>query len=183
MKKMRFAGTVVGGHKGAAIELPFEPDQAFRAKVAGKTIDGVVTRRQKRFWLLVGGIPEGKEVDVVIEPVEPPDFEPIRKLCLSLPDVEEKISHGAPTFFAKKRVFVMYAANHHGDGRFALWCNAAEGAQEALVASDPENFFIPPYVGCNGWIGMRIDRGISKRTLGSIVKDAHAVRAAKRGKR
>ena len=44
-------------------------------------------------------------------------FERVRKLCLSLEEVEEKLSHGEPTFFVCKRVFVMYAANHHGD----LW--------------------------------------------------------------
>lgn len=174
MKKTRFKGTVTGGHKGAAIELPFEPDQAFRVTIDGRTFDGIIARRQKKCWLLVDGLDEGEEVDVVLRPVKPPDFEPVRELCFSLPDVEEKISHGAPTFFASNRVFVMYAANHHGDGRFALWCNAAEGAQEMLVASDPENFFVPPYVGVYGWIGMRIDRGLSKKTISSVVKDAYA---------
>ena len=58
-------------------------------------------------------------------------FERVRKLCLSLDDVEEKLSHGEPTFFVCNRVFVMYSANHHGDLRYALWCNVPEGAQEA----------------------------------------------------
>ncbi len=69
-------------------------------------------------------------------------FERVRKLCHSLDGVEEKLSHGEPTFFVGKRVFVMYSANHHGDLRYALWCNAAEGAQEILVKSDPQNFFV-----------------------------------------
>ena len=106
-------------------------------------------------------------------------FARVRKLCLSLPDTEERLSHGEPTFFVKNRVFVMYSANHHGDLRYALWCNAAEGAQEVLLRSDPENFFFPPYVGKGGWIGLRLDRTATWATIASIVKDAYAATVAK----
>ena len=111
-------------------------------------------------------------------------FDRVRKLCLSLDGVEEKLSHGEPTFFVSKRVFVMYAENHHGDLRYGLWCNAAEGAQEILLEADPENFFYPPYVGCKGWIGLRLDRTAKWETVRSIVKDAYdatRARAARRG--
>lgn len=101
-------------------------------------------------------------------------FERIRKLCLSLPETAETLSHGSPTFWVKKRTFLAFADNHHGDGRVAVWCNAAEGAQEILVGSDPDNFFIPPYVGKGGWIGMRIDRGLPWSSISSVVKDAYA---------
>lgn len=101
-------------------------------------------------------------------------FERIRKLCLSLPETAETLSHGSPTFWVKKRTFLAFADNHHGDGRVAVWCNAADGAQEILVGSDPDNFFIPPYVGKGGWIGMRIDRGLPWSTVTSVVKDAYA---------
>ena len=106
-------------------------------------------------------------------------FERVRKLCLSLDDVEEKLSHGEPTFFVGKRVFVMYSANHHGDLRYALWCNVAEGAQEILLQTDPENFFYPPYVGKSGWIGLRLDRTVKWPTVQSIVKDAYAATRAR----
>ncbi len=106
-------------------------------------------------------------------------FARVRKLCLSLPDTFEKLSHGEPTFFVKKRVFVMYAADHHGDLRYGLWCNAPEGAQEILLQSDPENFFVPPYVGKGGWIGVRLDRTIAWSTVASIVNEAYAVTLAK----
>ena len=106
-------------------------------------------------------------------------YDRVRKLCLSLPETTEKLSHGSPTFWAGKRVFVSFAANHHGDGRYALWCNAAEGAQEILIGSDPENFFIPPYVGKGGWIGLRLDKTAKWGTVASIVKDAHSVTLAK----
>jgi hypothetical protein len=101
-------------------------------------------------------------------------YDRIRKLCLSLPDVEERLSHGSPTFFTSKRTFLMFANNHHGDGRIAVWCNASEGGQEILVGSDPDNFFIPPYVGPGGWIGVNLDKGITWAQFSAVVKDAYA---------
>jgi hypothetical protein len=59
----------------------------------------------------------------------------IRKICLALPETSERLSHGAPTFFVReKRAFLMVLTNHHGDGRFAIWCAAPDGVQQALVA-------------------------------------------------
>jgi len=83
----------------------------------------------------------------------------IRKTCLALPEMSERLSHGAPTFFVRdKRAFLMVMTDHHGDGRFAIWCAAGEGVQEMLVEADSERFFVPPYVGHRGWVGMRLDR-------------------------
>jgi hypothetical protein len=107
----------------------------------------------------------------------------VRELCLSLEDVEERPSHGEPTFFVCNRVFVMYSADHHGDLRYALWCNVPEGAQEILLQSDPENFFFPPYVGKAGWVGLRLDRSASWKTVQSIVRDAYAFTRAKARKK
>lgn len=99
----------------------------------------------------------------------------IRKLCLALPEVSERPSHGAPTFFVRgKRAFVMVLANHHGDGRFAIWCAAAQGMQEMLVEGDAARFFRPPYVGHRGWLGVRLDRGVDWDELAGIVEDAYA---------
>ncbi len=108
-----------------------------------------------------------------------PAFEQVRELCLSLPDTFEKLSHGEPTFFVRKRVFVMFSTNHHGDGNYAIVCNAPEGAQEILTTNDPENFYVPPYVGGGGWIGVRLDRGIAWTAVASVVKDAYNVTLAK----
>ena len=108
-----------------------------------------------------------------------PAFERVRKLCLSLPDTSEKLSHGESTFFVRKRVFVMFSTNHHGDGNYAIVCNAPEGAQEILTTNDPDNFYVPPYVGGAGWIGVRLDRGIAWPVVASVVKDAYNVTLAK----
>lgn len=98
----------------------------------------------------------------------------VREICLALPETGERPSHGAPTFFVRdKRAFVMVMDNHHGDGRFAIWCAAPEGIQGALVESDPERFFVPPYVGHRGWLGVRLDRGLDWNELEGIVEDAY----------
>ena len=106
-----------------------------------------------------------------------------RKICLSLPDAEEKIAWGEPTFRVGGRLFAMFANDHHGDGRIALWCNAPQGAQRDIVASDPEHFFVPPYVGPGGWIGMRLDKKLSETTVAAIVYQAYETTRAKLKKR
>ena len=99
----------------------------------------------------------------------------IRSICLALPETSERPSHGAPTFFVRgKRAFVMVLTNHHGDGRFAIWCAAPTGMQGMLVEADPERFFVPPYVGHRGWLGVRLDRGLDWDELAGICEDAYA---------
>lgn len=71
----------------------------------------------------------------------------LRRICLDLPETTERPSHGSPTFFIRdKKTFVMFLDNHHGDGRVAIWCAAAPGAQADQVETDAERFFVPPYV-------------------------------------
>jgi hypothetical protein len=99
----------------------------------------------------------------------------LRRLCLALPETSERLSHAAPTFFVReKRAFLMVLRNHHGDGRFAIWCAAPAGLQAMLVEADPERFFVPPYVGHRGWLGMRLDRALDWDELAGIVEDAYA---------
>jgi len=99
----------------------------------------------------------------------------LREICLALPETSEQASHGAPTFFIReKRSFLMVLTNHHGDGRFAIWCAAPEGMQRMLVDADAERFFVPPYVGHRGWLGLRLDREIHWDELTGIVEDAYA---------
>ena len=99
----------------------------------------------------------------------------LRAICLALPETSERPSHGAPTFFVReKRSFLMVLTDHHGDGRFAIWCAAGEGVQAMLVGADPERFFVPPYVGHRGWLGVRLDRGVDWNELAGIAEDAYA---------
>lgn len=84
-------------------------------------------------------------------------LERIRAVCGSLPETREKIAWGVPTFRVRDRMFAMYHENHHGDGRVALWCHCTADARGALLASDARRFFVPPYVGHKGWVGVRVD--------------------------
>ena len=102
-------------------------------------------------------------------------LEGIRAICLGLPETSERLSHGAPSFFVRdKRCFAMVLTDHHGDGRFAIWCAAEPGTQAMLVEADPERFFVPPYVGHRGWLGFRLDRELDWDELAGIVEDAYA---------
>jgi hypothetical protein len=103
-------------------------------------------------------------------------LERVRRICLALPETNERASHGSPTFFIRdKRSFVSYMDDHHGDGRLALWCASSTDVQQMLATSRPEQFFVPPYVGHLGWIGVRLDRDLSWDEIAGVIADAHAV--------
>ncbi len=98
----------------------------------------------------------------------------LRAICLALPEVTERLSHGSPTFFVRdKKTFVMYLDDHHGDGRLALMCAAPAGVQEEMIAADPERFFRPAYVGHRGWIGLRLDVSPDWVEVAGVVEDAY----------
>jgi len=99
----------------------------------------------------------------------------VRAACQRLPQVEERLSHGAPAFFARgQKAFVYAWLDGHHDVEFPhLWCAAPDGAQEAMVAGEPNRYFKPPYVGRRGWIGVRLDRDISAEELADLCEDAY----------
>ena len=105
----------------------------------------------------------------------------LRALCLELPEVTERPSHGEPTWFVRdKKTFVMYADHHHDD-RVGCWLAAPAGAQQAHVANDPARFFVPPYVGHRGWLGVRLDvPDVDWDELAGLVVDAYRTVAPKR---
>lgn len=82
----------------------------------------------------------------------------VRRICLALPETSEKLSHSEPTFFVGKKVFVMFDNNHHNDGHIAVWLPVPTGMQAALIETDPQTFFRPPYVGGRGWVGIELAR-------------------------
>jgi hypothetical protein len=104
----------------------------------------------------------------------------VRKICLALPEVNERPSHGAPTFFVRdKKTFVMFHDDHHGDGRLAIWCAAPLGAQEAMVQAEPDRFFRPADVGHRGWLGLRLDRELDWGEVAEVIEDAYRTVAPK----
>ena len=104
----------------------------------------------------------------------------LRKICLGFPEATEKPFGKHVTFRVRDKNFAMYMDNHHGDGRVALWCKAPLGAQEVLVKADSEQFFVPPYVGPKGWVGVRLDRRIDWTGVTHLVTDSYRLIAPKR---
>jgi hypothetical protein len=97
--------------------------------------------------------------------------ERVRRICLALPETTEKLSHGEPTFFVRKKVFAMCSINHHNDGHIAVTVPAAIGVQEALIKQSPKKFYRPPYVGVRGWVGIELPR-VSDKELAAHLKEA-----------
>jgi hypothetical protein len=96
-------------------------------------------------------------------------------ICGALPEVTERPSHGAPTWFVRdKKSFVTLWADGHHDNHFPhLWCGAAPGEQESLISSAPDQFFRPPYVGHRGWLGVRLDGPVNWAEIAELCTDAY----------
>ena len=104
----------------------------------------------------------------------------LRECCIGLPEVEERLSHGSPAWFVRgKKTFVMFLDDHHGSGILGLWCAAPPGAQAELVDTEPERFYVPPYVGHRGWLGVRLDRDPDWDEVAAIVTEAYCCVAPK----
>ncbi|MEO6470604.1 MAG: MmcQ/YjbR family DNA-binding protein [Aeromicrobium sp.] len=97
----------------------------------------------------------------------------VRAICMKLPEVTERVSHGAPSWFiGKSPQFANFTVNHHGVGWIAIWVAAPPGAQEAMVESEPDTFFVPPYFGYRGWVGMRLDEQTDWDEVVEVLEDA-----------
>ncbi len=95
----------------------------------------------------------------------------VRRICLALPEASERLSHGEPTWFVRKKVFAMFSSDHHHDGHISVIIPAAMGAQSVLIEADPRKFYRPPYVGVRGWVGIELDQ-VSDDELGVHLKQA-----------
>jgi hypothetical protein len=100
----------------------------------------------------------------------------LRAICLALPEAVEKEAWGDPTFRVRDKIFAM---EKRGDGRISLWCKAPPGSQMVLVGADPERFFVPPYVGHKGWVGVRLDRGPDWEEVARLVRRSYRLIAPK----
>jgi hypothetical protein len=108
--------------------------------------------------------------------------ERLRTICMALPEVTERPSHGAPTWFVQgKKTFVqLWEDGHHQDAFPHLWCAAPPGVQGELVELEPKRFFRPPYVGGRGWLGVRLDVEVHWDEIAAICADAYRTVAPKR---
>jgi predicted DNA-binding protein (MmcQ/YjbR family) len=106
----------------------------------------------------------------------------LRKICLALPEAHEVEAWGEPTFRVRNKIFAMYAGadNHHGRGRPGLWLKGAPGDQESMVQTAPQCFFVPPYVGPSGWVGIWLDGVVEWDEVADFVRDSYRLIAPKK---
>jgi hypothetical protein len=130
-----------------------------------------VRKAPKKLALKAAKLPAGEE-----------HIRRVRRLCVALPQTTEKLSHGEPTFFVGKKVYAMFADNHHNDGHIAVWIPVPPGLQATLLRTEPEKFFMPPYVGVRGWVGVELD-AVSDDELGFHLCEAWRMIAPKKSNR
>jgi hypothetical protein len=108
-------------------------------------------------------------------------MENVRPIALALPGVIEKHSHGSPTFFTaegrKGRTFAsVHDEREYFEGRLCLWAASEGPVRDALIEDRPDVYFVPPYVGGRGWIGMRLDTDpVDWNDVAGVIEDAHAL--------
>ena len=113
-------------------------------------------------------------------PGREPILKRLRGICMALPEATERLSHGEPTWFVRdKKVFASFDDHHHGADRIAVTCPAPVGVQAALVEEEPHRFYVPPYVGHRGWIGVRLDVDVDWDEVDGIIRDAYRLVAPK----
>ena len=98
----------------------------------------------------------------------------VRKLALALPDAIEQETWGTPTFRVRKKIFVMFS-----DEQSEAWVKSTHDEQRALTQMDPETFFVPPYVGPSGWVGVRF-RTVDRNEMRELITEAWRMTAPKR---
>jgi len=103
--------------------------------------------------------------------------ERLRRICLALPEAAEVEAWGDPTYRIRNKIFAM---EKRGDGRLSVWCKAPEGSQQVLTGADPERFFVPPYVGPKGWIGIRLDRRPDWAEVETLIRRSYRLIAPKK---
>jgi predicted DNA-binding protein (MmcQ/YjbR family) len=101
----------------------------------------------------------------------------LRAICLALPEAMEKEAWGRPTFRVREKMFALERA---ADGGSAVWCKVPAGMQEVLVGAGPERFFVPPYLGVKGWVGIRVDRRTDWEEVAAMVRRSYRLIAPKR---
>jgi len=107
-------------------------------------------------------------------------LEKLRKIISQWPETDERMSHGSPTFWGGRKTFASFTENHHGDGRVSVWIKSDADTQEGLVEANADVFFIPPYVGPSGWIGVRLDRTVDWDLVEGLLLDGYRAVAPKR---
>ena len=111
--------------------------------------------------------------------IDPVILDPLREICLAYPEAAEAIAFGSPTFQVRSKNFAMV---HKPDTRVSVWCKAPVGGQEAWIATDPDRYYAPPYLGPKGWIAAWISPECSPdwSAIEDIIDESYRLIAPKR---
>ena len=104
----------------------------------------------------------------------------MRRICLNLPETEERFNHGMSGFAIKNRSAFVFLRHSRKENHVALWFKASSGVQEELVEQDPDRFFAPPYLGPAGWVGMRLDIDLDWEEVAEAMEQAWRLVAPKK---
>lgn len=113
----------------------------------------------------------------------------VREIALALPEVNERYSHGAPSFFLrdKRPICYFHDSDFASDERVSIWCPATQGSQAELIAIDPEVFFAPTPSSSGvfkDWIGAFLDTldetNVDWADIAGVIEDAYRQVAPKK---
>src|SRR5690349_16344019 len=108
-----------------------------------------------------------------------PKPDPVQLVCEICERFPESVlkpmgGHEAPAFRVRDKMFVKVNEDLSG-----FICKAPPGAREVLVASEPERFYVPSYMGHTTWIGVRfVD--VDRNELAAIIEDSYRLIAPKK---
>ena len=104
----------------------------------------------------------------------------LREIIAALPETQEKLSHGSPTWWGGKKTFATYHSGGYDDGQRAVWIKAPDGAQESLIEADPDRFYRPKYLGPSGWVAMRLEGKVDWAEVRFLLLQGYRMVAPKR---
>ena len=147
--------------------------------IASRTNFGsrIVVRRLATWQTLVAMASERTTTHPILRrsPAEERLTDRLRKICMALPEANERLSHGEPTWFAGKgKVFAMLDSHHHGSAHLAVWLPHPPGAQEQLINVESRALFSAAFVGPSGWVGVILDTKPDWSMVESMVRDAYS---------
>ena len=101
----------------------------------------------------------------------------LRAICLALPEASEELMRRGRSYRVTNKIFALERPRNDG---LALWCKVPDGTREIIIAADPARFFIPPYFGAKGWIGVGLDEAADWREIEAFVRRSYQLVAPKR---
>ncbi|MGB8543616.1 MAG: MmcQ/YjbR family DNA-binding protein [Candidatus Acidiferrales bacterium] len=112
---------------------------------------------------------------------EEPRLTGVTQICMALPEATREVMGSHAGFRVRKKVFAYFLDDHHGDGIVSVCARALPGDNTALIAAQPERFYMPAYIGPRGWVALRLDRGaVDWKEVAELVKTSYQLVAPKR---